>query len=102
MDLFCPHCTRRVSVSDDKAGLITNCPLCGKQFMAPSLAPPPAPKPPPPGPPPVRETFGVDASPSAPPPPYSLPPVSKPESAAPASSAVAAGRIHAVVHPHAQ
>jgi hypothetical protein len=49
MDLFCPHCTRRVTVADDKAGQVTNCPLCAKQFVAPSLAPPPAaPKPPPP------------------------------------------------------
>src|ERR1051325_4982458 len=54
MDLFCPHCTRRVTVPDDKAGLIVNCPLCMKQFMTPSLvsATPPAPKPPPPPPPP--------------------------------------------------
>jgi hypothetical protein len=49
MDLFCPHCTRRVTVADDKAGQVTNCPLCAKQFVAPSLAPPPSvPKPPPP------------------------------------------------------
>ena len=39
MDLFCPHCTRRVTVPDDKAGQIVNCPLCAKQFMTPSLAP---------------------------------------------------------------
>src|SRR5437868_3831006 len=48
MDLFCPHCTRRVTVPEDKAGQIMSCPLCAKQFQAPSLAPPPsAPKPPP-------------------------------------------------------
>jgi hypothetical protein len=47
MDLFCPHCTRRVTVPDEKAGQVVNCPLCAKQFMTPSLAPvnPPAPKP---------------------------------------------------------
>src|SRR5262245_47776715 len=54
MDLFCPHCTRRVSVPDDKSGQVMSCPLCGKQFQAPSLAPPPsAPKPP--APPPAPE-----------------------------------------------
>src|SRR5262245_5658224 len=47
MDLFCPHCTRRVTVPEDKAGQVMSCPLCAKQFQAPSLAPPPsAPKPP--------------------------------------------------------
>ena len=88
MDLFCPHCTKRVSVPDDKAGLVMSCPLCAKQFMAPSLAPPPqpAPKPaPPPSPPPVQ-SYGVDPAamtptvsmpspPSRPPPPPPPPPL---------------------------
>jgi len=35
-----------VTVPDDKAGKVMSCPLCTKQFMAPSLAPPAvAPKP---------------------------------------------------------
>lgn len=56
MDLFCPHCTRRVTVPDDKAGQVLSCPLCAKQFQAPSLAPPPStPKAPPP-PAPTPET----------------------------------------------
>ncbi len=62
MDLFCPHCTRRVTVADDKAGQVASCPLCAKQFMAPTLATPPAPKPPapPPAPPPGPEsTFSM-------------------------------------------
>ncbi len=41
MDLFCPHCSRRVTVPDGNAGQVTSCPSCAKQFMTPSLAPPP-------------------------------------------------------------
>ena len=69
MDLFCPHCTRRVTVPDDKAGQVTSCPLCAKQFMAPALAPTPAaPKPPaPPVPPAPVETYGMGPSPAPPP-----------------------------------
>src|SRR2546425_119084 len=79
MDLFCPHCTRRVSIPDDKAGLVTNCPLCAKQFMAPSLAPPPVPTSSAP-----LGGYGVEAAPSPPPPVFSsAPPSSKPEPAAP-------------------
>jgi hypothetical protein len=70
MDLFCPHCTRRVTVPDEKAGQVASCPLCAKQFMAPSLAPAPvAPKPS--APPPVSsapaETYGMDPAPAPPP-----------------------------------
>jgi hypothetical protein len=66
MDLFCPHCSRRVTVPDDQAGKVMSCPLCTNQFMAPSLAPPPvAPKPPAP---PVSsappETYGMGAAPA--------------------------------------
>lgn len=79
MDLFCPHCTRRVSVPDDKAGQVMSCPLCAKQFQAPSLAPPPSePKPPAPPPsapespysagePPFKSTSPAPAEPAAPP-----------------------------------
>ena len=69
MDLFCPHCTRRVTVPDDKAGKVMSCPLCTKQFMAPSLAPPAvAPKPPstPPASSPPAETYGMGAAPAPP------------------------------------
>jgi hypothetical protein len=45
MELFCPHCSQRVAVPDDKAGQVMSCPLCTKQFMAPALAPPPMPVP---------------------------------------------------------
>jgi hypothetical protein len=88
MDLFCPHCSRRVSVPDDKAGQAMSCLVCTKQFMAPALAPPPvAPKPPAPLPvstAPV-ETYGMGPATastptSSPPPP--TPKVSKPEPAA--------------------
>jgi hypothetical protein len=53
MELLCPHCLKKVSVSDDKAGTVLNCPLCQGVFAAPSLPPsqqrmPAAPPPPPP------------------------------------------------------
>jgi hypothetical protein len=65
MDLFCPHCSRRVTVPDDKAGKVMSCPLCTKQFMAPSLPPPPvAPKPPPPVSSAPAESYGVSAGPA--------------------------------------
>ena len=74
MDLFCPHCTRRVTVSDEKAGQVLSCPLCAKQFMAPALAPVVvAPKPVPIPSAPV-ETFALGAAPV-------LPPVSTPSPA---------------------
>jgi len=78
MDLFCPHCTKRVTVADDKAGQVTTCPLCSKQFMAPSLAPPPvAPAPPPPAPPPSSpvptESYATGPAPVSPPSPVTSP-----------------------------
>lgn len=82
MDLFCPHCTSRVTVPNDKAGQVTSCPLCAKQFMAPALAPAPAaPKPPaPPGPLAPVETYGM-GPPAAPAPSTPAAPTpSKPES----------------------
>jgi hypothetical protein len=64
MDLMCPHCQRRVSVSDDQAGQVASCPLCTKQFMAPSL--PPAPMPVKPPAPPI-DTYAVGPAPILPP-----------------------------------
>jgi hypothetical protein len=63
MDLFCPHCSSRVSIPDDKAGQVTNCPQCTKAFMTPALAPPLAP-PPPPAPPPVTTITAVEPEPA--------------------------------------
>ena len=88
MDLFCPHCTRRVSVADDNAGQVLSCPLCAKQFQAPALAPPAvAPKPPaPPLPPPsVPVSEGLyEVGPPPPKPPLSpLPPIPQPRQVAP-------------------
>jgi hypothetical protein len=71
MDLFCPHCSRRVTVPESSAGQVTSCPLCAKQFMTPSLASPPAPPPPPPPAPKPQaavETYSMGAPPAAPPP----------------------------------
>lgn len=79
MDLFCPHCTRRVTIPDDKSGQVLNCPLCAKQFMAPSLAPPPVapkpapPPPPPPSPPAPEEAYGIGPAPAPPPGPAPAP-----------------------------
>ncbi|MSU79110.1 MAG: hypothetical protein EXS16_13600 [Gemmataceae bacterium] len=39
--VFCPHCTRCVTLLNDKSGQVTSCPLCNKQFKAPTLAPSP-------------------------------------------------------------
>jgi hypothetical protein len=75
MDLFCPHCSKRVTVPDDKSGQVMSCPLCSKQFMAPSLAPPPAPPPPPP-PVPLPPVSSVPVQP--PPQPAPLPPSPQP------------------------
>lgn len=79
MDLFCPHCSKRVTVPDSSAGQVTSCPLCAKQFMTPSLAPPPAPVPPPPAPslPPVVDTYGMGPA-SAPTPRTPLPAPTRP------------------------
>jgi hypothetical protein len=84
MDLFCPHCTRRVTVPDDKAGQVLSCPLCTKQFMAPTLTPPSAPKPPPPSSTAsVPETFGLGPAPSPSPPLMNTPSSTPPTPAAP-------------------
>lgn len=83
MDLICPHCMKRVSVGDDKAGQATNCPLCTKPFTAPSLAPP-TPAPPPPPPPPVPPpSITPPTTPSAPAPISSMLPTTSTEPAAP-------------------
>src|SRR5690349_16650775 len=67
MDLFCPHCTNRVSIPDQQAGLIVNCPSCAKQFMTPSL-PSPAPMAAPPPEPSLAETVPLVSPFPAPPP----------------------------------
>jgi hypothetical protein len=83
MDLFCPHCTKRVTIPDDKAGQVLGCPLCSKQFMAPSLPPPPSvPKPPEPVSTAPAETFGLGPTPA--PPPTVTPPISAPTRPEPA------------------
>lgn len=88
MELFCPHCTRRVAVPEDKAGQVMSCPLCAKPFQAPALAPPPsAPKPPaPPSVPNNEESYGV--GPAQPKPPVSsLPPIPEPRKPEPETEA---------------
>ncbi len=78
MELLCPHCLKKVTVSDDKAGQVLNCPLCQGVFAAPSLAPvptrmsapPPMTAPPPVIAPPPQEPSEIPMLPvsSAPPP----------------------------------
>jgi hypothetical protein len=82
MDLFCPHCSRRVTVPDSSSGQVTSCPLCAKQFMTPSLAPPTAPPPSAPKPQPA-ETYGMGSPLPAPSPPMTqkTPPPIKPAAA---------------------
>ena len=79
MDLLCPNCLKRVTIPDERAGQVVNCPLCTRAFGAPALsppavAPPPvdAPNPIPPPPASVGETYGV-SPPPPPPPPVHLP-----------------------------
>lgn len=71
MELLCPHCMKRVTFPDDKAGQVLNCPLCSGVFAAPSLAPapvrqPPAPPPPPPAPPQWSEPVPASQVPAQP------------------------------------
>ncbi len=72
MELLCPHCFKRVTVPDDRAGQVVNCPLCAKAFGAPALSPPlPVP--------PIQVTGNTEPAPPslayelAPPPPPPLP-----------------------------
>jgi hypothetical protein len=89
MDLMCPHCQRRVTIPDNQAGQVASCPLCVKQFMAPSLAPPPAPPiAPVPSAPVPANAYGLEPAPAPPPSSYPsapLPPIpsSRPEPAPP-------------------
>ncbi len=95
MELFCPHCTRRVSVPDDKAGQVMSCPLCAKQFQAPALAPPPiAPVPPMPAPPSAPQpesTYSAGEPPLA---PKATP--SEPDAAAPPPPSLPGDYTHSV------
>jgi hypothetical protein len=73
MNLMCPHCQKIVSVSDELAGQITNCSLCGGTFMVPRVeTPPPSPpslsqpEPDPPAPVPSAPTTHLAPSPPTP------------------------------------
>lgn len=85
MDLFCPHCTKRVTIPDEQAGQVLGCPLCSKQFMTPALPPPPS-VPKPPAPPAQADTYGMGPTP-APPPPSVLPPIPTPSVPVPVPAA---------------
>jgi hypothetical protein len=81
MELLCPHCFKRVTIPDDKAGQHVNCPLCSKTFGAPALTSRPAPSPPPPPPVPPEDKLAASSAPP-PPAPWSPPPLT-PTSAEP-------------------
>lgn len=40
MNLFCPNCQKKLSVADQNAGQVMNCPLCGQPFSVPALPEP--------------------------------------------------------------
>jgi hypothetical protein len=98
MELLCPHCLKRVTVSDDKAGQVLNCPLCNGVFAAPSLPGAPSGPPPAPPPPPSPQSFSISPVIPAPreevpppppppmPPPGPLPSVHAPKPAPPPGS----------------
>jgi hypothetical protein len=99
MELLCPHCLKKVTVADDKAGQVLNCPLCQGVFAAPSLAPPPVrmsasppssppSSPPVPAPPPQIPNMEIPMQPASPapapmPPPYVAPTPPPPPKPAP-------------------
>jgi hypothetical protein len=89
MELLCPHCLKRVTVSDDKSGQVLNCPMCNGVFAAPSLAPAPGRSPPPldlppPAPVPNMEITAPSPIGVAPgPPPQPKPPPAPPRPAPP-------------------
>jgi hypothetical protein len=92
MELLCPHCVKRVTVSDDKSGQVLNCPLCNGVFAAPSLAPAPGRTPPPMDLPPPAPAPNMEITASAPvgmaptlspPPPQAPPPRPEPPRPAP-------------------
>ena len=69
VDLQCPNCAKRLTVSEQYAGQLVKCQLCGSTFTVPSLpgAPPPIPlAPPPPSAPPRPETFTPSETTSGP------------------------------------
>lgn len=71
MELLCPHCLKKVTVSDDKSGQVLNCPLCQGVFAAPALPPAPMRTAPPPSPPPMSSVptpFPVQPLETQPPP----------------------------------
>ncbi|HEY7327510.1 MAG TPA: hypothetical protein VH592_07720 [Gemmataceae bacterium] len=84
MNLLCPNCQKQVTISDDFAGQLMNCPLCGGLFTVPGL--PGAAQLPPPAPVQGTDVYSIRPEPSPPPPPPPqistvLPP--SPEPAAP-------------------
>src|SRR6516225_11819957 len=84
MELLCPHCLKKVTVSDDKAGQVLNCPLCQGVFAAPALAPAPSYAPPPAAPPPPKPDMPPPVSYTVPPPAPQLAPPSPPQPPKPA------------------
>jgi hypothetical protein len=68
MNLLCPHCQKAISVSEEFAGKLMQCPLCTQRFTAPSL--------------PVAAVHATPASERAPVPPPPPPDLPRAESSA--------------------
>jgi hypothetical protein len=75
MNLLCPNCQKMLTVPDESAGQLMNCPMCGGLFSVPGL--PGAVQVPAPSAPVESEVYSVRHEPSPPPPPP-LPPLSPP------------------------
>jgi hypothetical protein len=56
MEILCPQCQQKLTISDQYAGQMMRCPLCNGTFTAPSLAPPLAAPP---------ATYGMAVEPAA-------------------------------------
>ncbi|GEM_PF-4693663 len=90
MDLICPSCQKRLTIEDQYAGMVVQCPLCGGMLQAPVLlgTPPPVPQVPPapqsmpaimPVVPPVPSISPMPMQPLAPPAPPPPPPAPAPK-----------------------
>jgi hypothetical protein len=95
MNLLCPNCQKMVTVSDDFAGQLMNCPLCGGLFTVPGL--PGATQAPSPTGAQEADVYSIRHELSPPPalPPVSLSPPPPPESAAPVTPALKRSPVQA-------
>jgi hypothetical protein len=113
MNLLCPNCQKMLTVPEEYAGQLMQCPLCRGTFTMPAMpSQGGAPKPPAPTPPPPPDTFTIplppsgvflappELKPSTPPPAGGRPPVPLRDSSLPMEPVMmpgpAAGYRHAI------